>query len=196
MDSNKPNYVYNSTKIYRNNYPIDINIDSICDELYDIAGNRSNFEEIMKKLENDILTSDNIKKAKEDKKLKKNAFYSYNDLYNGNKFVFKSTLPEGEIMKEPTYQTSVLHKKYTDVNANSKFYFPQKDQTLIGEQTNFKTQWTNRANKIILDNQNLMGNSNMMGNTFNNVQNIYASNPLNQDVISKTNSPRQANNIL
>ena len=196
MDSNKPNYVYNSTKIYRNNYPIDINIDSICDELYDIAGNRSSFEEIMKKLENDILTSDNIKKTKEDKKLKKNAFYSYNDLYNGNKFVFKSTLPEGEIMKEPTYQTSVLHKKYTDVNANSKFYFPQKDQTLIGEQTNFKTQWTNRANKIILDNQNLMGNSNMMGNTFNNVQNIYASNPLNQDVISKTNSPRHANNIL
>ena len=50
MDSNKPNYVYNSTKIYKNNYPIDINVDAICDELYDIAGNRSNFEEIMKKL--------------------------------------------------------------------------------------------------------------------------------------------------
>ena len=162
MDSNKPNYVYNSTKIYKNNYPIDINVDSICDELYDIAGNQSNFEEIMKKLENDILTSDNIKKTKEDKKLKKNAFYSYNDLYNGNKFVFKSTLPEGEIMKEPAYQTNVLHKKYTDVNANSKFYYPNEDN--IQNMNNTRSQWTNRANRIFMDSQNNFNNTTRVSN--------------------------------
>ena len=95
----------------------------------------------MKRVENDVLNSDDVKKAKKDeKKLKQNTFYSTNNLYNGNKFIFKSTVPEGELIKEPIYQSSILHKKYTDVNANSKYYFPQKDQTIMGEQINFKTQ--------------------------------------------------------
>ena len=94
-----------------------------------------------------------------------------NDLYNGNKFIFRTTLPEGELMKEPVYQSSVLHKKYTDVNANSKYYFPQKDDNIMTEQINFKTQWTNRANKILLDSQNLMGNK-TQNNKINNFQSI------------------------
>ena len=159
MDSNQSNYVYNCTKIYKNNYPIDIDIDSICDELYSIAGNHSSFEEIMKRIENEVLASDDYKKAKkDDKMLKQNIFYSMNDLYNGNKLSFRTTLPEGELIKEPIYQSSILHKKYTDVNANSKYYFPQKDQAIMEEPVNFKTQWTNRANKILLDSQNLTGN--------------------------------------
>ena len=141
LDQNESNYVYNSTKIYKNNYPIDIDVDSICDELYSIAGNRASFEEIMKRIENDILTSEVSKKSKKDEKgIKQNTFYSMNDLYNGNKFIFRTTLPEGELMKEPVYQSSVLHKKYTDVNANSKYYFPQKDDNIMTEQINFKTQ--------------------------------------------------------
>jgi len=96
------NYIYNSTKIYKNNYPIDIDVDSICDELYSIAGNRESFEEIMKRIENDIMNSEVSKKSKKDEKgVKQNTFYSANDLYNGNKFIFRTTLPEGELMKEP-----------------------------------------------------------------------------------------------
>ena len=172
IDQNESNYVYNSTKIYKNNYPIDIDVDSICDELYSIAGNRASFEEIMKRIENDILTSEVSKKTKKDEKgIKQNTFYSMNDLYNGNKFIFRTTLPEGELMKEPVYQSSVLHKKYTDVNANSKYYFPQKDDNIMTEQINFKTQWTNRANKILLDSQNLMGNK-TQNNKINNFQSI------------------------
>jgi len=172
LDQNESNYVYNSTKIYKNNYPIDIDVDSICDELYSIAGNRASFEEIMKRIENDILTSEVSKKSKKDEKgIKQNTFYSMNDLYNGNKFIFRTTLPEGELMKEPVYQSSVLHKKYTDVNANSKYYFPQKDDNIMTEQINFKTQWTNRANKILLDSQNLMGNKSQ-NNKINNFQSI------------------------
>ena len=172
LDQNESNYVYNSTKIYKNNYPIDIDVDSICDELYSIAGNRASFEEIMKRIENDILTSEVSKKSKKDEKgIKQNTFYSMNDLYNGNKFIFRTTLPEGELMKEPFYQSSVLHKKYTDVNANSKYYFPQKDDNIMTEQINFKTQWTNRANKILLDSQNLMGNK-TQNNKINNFQSI------------------------
>jgi len=172
LEQNESNYVYNSTKIYKNNYPIDIDVDSICDELYSIAGNRASFEEIMKRIENDILTSEVSKKSKKDEKgIKQNTFYSMNDLYNGNKFIFRTTLPEGELMKEPVYQSSVLHKKYTDVNANSKYYFPQKDDNIMTEQINFKTQWTNRANKILLDSQNLMGNK-TQNNKINNFQSI------------------------
>ena len=185
--SNQSNYVYNSTKIYRNNYPIDIDVDSLCEELYSIAGNRASFEEIMKRVENDVLTSDDVKKSrKEENKLKQNTFYSMNDLYNGNKFMFRTTLPEGELIKEPIYQSSILHKKYTDVNANSKFYFPQKDQTIMGGQVNFKTQWTNRANKILLDSQTLTGNIPLSPKTSNN-QFIHSL-PISQDIMSKLNS--------
>ena len=75
-------------------------------------------------------------------------------------------------MKEPIYQSSILHKKYTDVNANSKYYFPQKDDNIMSEQINFKTQWTNRANKILLDSQVLMGNKSPNSKTVNNFQSI------------------------
>ena len=150
--NSKTNYVYNSTKIYKNNYPVDINIDSITQELYNVAGNRSAVEEIIHRVENDILNSD-IKKSKiDDKNIRNN--YTINNIYNGNNYGFRTTLPEGELMKEPIYQTNVLHKKYTDVNANSKYYFPQKEDNILTEENNYKTQWTNRANKILLESQN------------------------------------------
>ena len=146
--------VYNSTKIYKNNYPVDIDIDSISEELYSVAGNRGAVEEIIQKVENDILNSD-LKKTKNDEKnLKQNNLYTMNNIYSGNKYGFRTTLPEGELMKEPIYQSNILHKKYTDVNANSKFYFPQKEDNILTEQNNYKTQWTNRANKILLESQN------------------------------------------
>ena len=170
-EKGKQNYVYNSTKIYKNNYPIDIDVDSICEELYSIAGNRASFEDIMKRIENDILTSEVTKKKKDEKSIKQNTYYSMNDGYNGNKFIFRATLPEGELMKEPIYQSNILHKKYTDVNANSKYYYPQKDDNIMTEQINFKTQWTNRANKILLDSQNLISPKAQNPKNPNNFQN-------------------------
>ena len=171
-EKDNTNYVYNSTKIYKNNYPIDIDIDSICDELYSVAGNRSSFEDIMKRIEKDILTSEVTKKSKKDEKnIKQNIYYSMNDLYNGNKFSFRTTLPEGELIKEPIYKSNILHKKYTDVNANSKYYYPQKDDNIMTEQINFKTQWTNRANKILFDSQNLNSPQKTEIKSSNNFQN-------------------------
>ena len=150
------NYVYNSTKIYKNNYPIDIDIDLISEELYNVAGNRSAVEEIIQKVENDILSSDLKRTKPEEKVIKQTNYYTMSNTYNGNKYGFRTTLPEGELMKEPIYQSNILHKKYTDVNANSKFYFPQKEDNILTEQNNYKTQWTNRANKILLESQNNM----------------------------------------
>ncbi len=159
IEQNPTNYIYNSTKIYRNNYPIDIDVDTICEELYSNAGNRQTFEEIMKKVENDILTAEVSRKAKkEDKYPKQNMYYSASDAFNGNKYSFRTTLPEGELMKEPVYQSNIMHKKYTDVNANSKFYYPSKNLSIMREENNFQNQWTNRANKIILDSQNNWSN--------------------------------------
>ena len=148
------NYVYNSTKIYKNNYPVDIDIDTIAEELYNVAGNRSAVEDIIQKVENDILTSDLKKTKQEEKVTKQNNYYTVNNFYNGSNFGFRTTLPEGELMKEPMYQSNILHKKYTDVNANSKFYFPPKEDNILTEQNNYKTQWTNRANKILIESQN------------------------------------------
>ena len=148
------NYVYNSTKIYKNNYPVEIDIDTIAEELYNVAGNRSAVEDIIQKVENDILTSDLKKTKQEEKVTKQNNYYTVNNFYNGSKFGFRTTLPEGELMKEPMYQSNILHKKYTDVNANSKFYFPPKEDNILTEQNNYKTQWTNRANKILIESQN------------------------------------------
>ena len=161
------NYVYNSTKIYKNNYPIDIDIDSLAEELYNVAGNRSAVEEIIQKVENDILTSDLKKTKAEDKSFKQNNYYTMSNMYNGNKYGFRTTLPEGELMKEPMYQTNILHKKYTDVNANSKFYFPQKEDNILTEQNNYKTQWANRANKILLESQNNINAKSMMNSQSN-----------------------------
>ena len=169
-EKDKTKYVYNTTKIYKNNYPIVIDVDSICDELYNIAGDRESFENVMKRIENDILSSEVTKKTKNDEKyIKQNTYYSMNDIYNGNKFSFRTTLPEGELMKEPAYKSNILHKKYTDVNANSKYYYPQKDDNIMTEQINFRTQWTNRANKILFDNQNLMSSKTLKNTNQNTI---------------------------
>ncbi len=156
IDQNPNKYIYNSTKLYKNGYPIDLDVDMISEELYNNAGNRSTFEEIMKKLEKNILNSDVAKKNTKEEKNKAHLYYSAND-YNGRNLAFRTTLPEGELMKEPIYQSSIFHKKYTDVNANSKFYYPPKDKSIMEDNNHFQNQWTNRANKIVLDSQNIWG---------------------------------------
>ena len=80
MDSNQSNYVYNCTKIYKNNYPINVDVDSICDELYNIAGNRASFEDIMKR---DLakLGTGNVKNTSE--KLSDVTVYEIKNLDNG-----------------------------------------------------------------------------------------------------------------
>ena len=41
----------------------------------------------------------------------------------------------------------------------------------MSEQINFKTQWTNRANKILLDSQNLISPKSQNPKSANNLQN-------------------------
>ena len=164
----KSNYVYNITKIYKNNYPVNIDIDLICDKLYTIAGDRPSFSELMNKIEQDIMTSDDAKK------IKKNSYHNnYNPLNiidkGKNKIHFKTTLPEGELIKEPFYKSNILHKKFTDTNANSKFYFPSNNQDILKDESNYKTQWTNRANKILIENENLPGNELVVQKVRNNL---------------------------
>ena len=61
----KENYIYNSTKIYKHNKPINIDIDSICEDLYKSASNREVFNKIMSGLEKDILSSESEKSKKQ-----------------------------------------------------------------------------------------------------------------------------------
>ena len=55
-----------------------------------------------------------------------------------------------------------MHKKYTDVNANSKFYYPNEDN--IQNMNNTRSQWTNRANRIFIDSQNNFNNTTRVSN--------------------------------
>lgn len=143
------NYIYNTTCLYKNQNQIDLDVDAICEELYKTAGDREAFDSIIEKLESNVMSSDTERKPKNiEYPQQKQVFEQYN-----TNFTFKTTLPEGELMHEPIFQTNVLHKKYTDTNANSKYYYPTSDISILGEQNAFKTQWTNRANKIILDSQ-------------------------------------------
>ena len=147
------NYIYNSTKLYKNNKPIDLNIDKICDELYNVSGNKELFDKIMKGIENDVMSSESLIKTNFDSE---NIPKSNN--INQSNFIFKATIPEGELIETGPYQSKIFHKKYNDVNANTKFYYPENDNSNL--EIN-KSQWTNRANRILIDSQNnFMNNSN------------------------------------
>jgi len=147
------NYIYNSTKLYKNNKPIDLNIDKICDELYNASGNKELFDKIMKGIENDVMSSESLIKTNFDSE---NIPKSNN--INQSNFIFKATIPEGELIETGPYQSKIFHKKYNDVNANTKFYYPENDNSNL--EIN-KSQWTNRANRILIDSQNnFMNNSN------------------------------------
>ena len=83
----------------------------------------------------------------------------FNPLFNQNKLYqqninsyfpnnFVTTLPEGEMLNMKPLQNKTLHKNYTDVHANTKFYYPDEydNRSDIAKDV----QWTDRANNIKL----------------------------------------------
>lgn len=156
MSNTQNKFIYNNICLYKNNQPLDIDIDVICDELYAVADNKQKFKEIMDKLEKDVLSSDI-----DPPKRNINNYYSSN---KKNNTIIKSTVPQGELLKYPTYQTKILHKKYTDVNANTKFYYPSQN---INKLEPNKSTWTNRANQILLNSNTNFYNVNDTNNTIN-----------------------------
>ena len=92
---------------------------------------------------------------------------------------FVSTLPEGEMLNMKPLQNKTLHRNYTDVHANTKYYYPDEydNRSDIAKDV----QWTDRANNINLlyntsttpnrqyiNNQNfdLKANRNMLMNNY------------------------------
>ena len=88
-----------------------------------------------------------------------NQKYDFNPLFNQNKLYqqntnsyfpnnFVTTLPEGEMLNMKPLQNKTLHKNYTDVHANTKFYYPDEydNRSDIAKDV----QWTDRANNINL----------------------------------------------
>ena len=183
------NYIYNSTKLYKNNIPIELNIDTICEQLYNAGGNKELFDKIMKGIENDVMTSESVLKTNIDSE----------NIPQSNSMNFVLTIPEGELIETGPYQSKILHKKYNDVNANTKYYYPENDNT--NNEIN-KSQWTNRANRILIDSQNkLMTNSNrvnlsnsMKKNNFMNSLSDYQGNFNNSNVNMNSNINVNSNN--
>ena len=158
MSKSKDNFQYNSTCLYKNNVPINLDIDSICDDLYKCADNKELFDEIMKGIEKDVMTSDLEKKDFS----KMNNFRPPVTNFNENKFYYKNTVPEGELITPGPYQQKI-HKKYNDVNANTKFYYPSENSATADIN---KSQWTNRANRIVMDSQFIPSQRNTPNNNF------------------------------
>ena len=88
-----------------------------------------------------------------------NQKYDFNPLFNQHKLYqqntnsyfpnnFVTTLPEGEMLNMKPLQNKTLHKNYTDVHANTKFYYPDEydNRSDIAKDV----QWTDRANNINL----------------------------------------------
>ena len=90
-----------------------------------------------------------------------------------------TTLPEGEMLNMKPLQNKTLHRNYTDVHANTKYYYPDEydNRSDIAKDV----QWTDRANNINLiyntstsphrqyiNNQNfdLKANRNMLMNNY------------------------------
>lgn len=184
-------FKYNSTILYKNNMPVNIDIDSICEDLYKNAHSKEIFNEIMAGVEKDVMSSDIIKKDQSylpstpSSQYNQNyGNYGYNNsIKNTNKYSFKSTIPEGELISPTPYHQKILHKKYTDVNANSKYYYP--NESTMGNEIN-KSQWTNRANRIVLDSQN--NYSTMRGNGIGNFSMMSSINHNNTQLMNSGNA--------
>ena len=69
-----------------------------------------------------------------------------------------TTIPEGEMLNLKPLQNKMMHKNYTDVHANSKFYYPEEYENKSDIMKDM--QWTDRANNI-----NLMYNPPANSNT-------------------------------
>ena len=193
-------FKYNSTTLYKNNLPLNIDIDSICDDLYKNGTNKEVFNEIMSSLEKEVLSSDIVKKTETQYPSPISTYPSYSNYgtQKTNKYSFKSTIPEGELMSPTPYHQKVLHKKYTDVNANSKYYYP--NDTLIENELN-KSQWTNRANRIILDSHNnfnstRIGSSNYTMNNNNMTQMLNSGNMSSIQMGNTTNPYMQTSGLM
>ena len=152
-------FKYNSTTLYKNNLPINFDIDSICEDLYNCANNKSLFNEIMAGIEKEVFSSETTKKELSQtiiphSSFSNNNYQVFNTSQKNQRIAFRNTVPEGELINSGPYLHKSFHKKYTDVNANSKYYFPSENvYPMIRSEMN-KSQWTNRANRIILDSHN------------------------------------------
>lgn len=175
--SKLPQFTYNSTSITKNNRKTDIDIDLICEDLYRSVPDKEKFKQIMDSLQDEIFSEDRNSRStiatsqtylqhpqmgssyanQAYNQPMSMAMTSFPSSTNPNVLRFKSTIPDGEMITPGPYQERTQHKKYNDVNANSNYYYPKQDNC-IHDST--RSQWTNRANRIIYDSQSNWSNYN------------------------------------
>lgn len=181
----KSKYIFNSVNLSKNNKPLDLDIESLCEDLYSVRDSKKSFLKMMSELNKDVLCSDidkgnqivyyepeQFEKEKEDNSNKDNyfrhrrssnqsfnSFNNYNSFnsYNGrfpenkSRFCLRKTIPEGVLLQNPIFRQNNKHKRYTDVNANSNYYFPKENNSIEFN----KGQWMNRANQICINAQSM-----------------------------------------
>lgn len=129
---------------------------------------------------------------------KNSNFYQHNNNFGGNILEKQNYLSSNNIIKKSgivqdnllknnfpkfvnnsNFNKNYIQKKYTDVHANTKFYYPDNYNEDPDDLNLDKSQWTDRANTSTIynrQNTNLsyVSNSNSISNNFNDKHNMYS----------------------
>lgn len=158
-----------------------IDIDSICSELSKCSNNRELFNAVMNDLKEEILGEDSITNINQHPQIEIKSFKEFilyhnnrvnayssntnNDNMKSNSlssqimpttneyytYKFVSSVPEGEMVNRKPLKNQIMHKNYTDVHANSKYYYSNQFQEGNGLSTD--SQWINKTNNIMMNSQ-------------------------------------------
>ena len=208
------NYNENENEDYKKH---EIDIDQMVTDLLQTSKDKNKFYQIMENLERVFLGEENQKNKNNSFKktfCESNGYRRTNDLeqkfapskthranyserqyednYNDNNFNFsKNSLKNNiEYNNNQVNNNGKIHKKYTDVHANTKYYYPSEYQNSYEDtELNIEpSQWTDRANRSTLytnnnyvpnHNKNYENNSNF--NSLNLGRNLYANVQNNQN---------------
>ncbi len=134
---------------YKNTYqPEPLNIQEKAYELLSTFNNRQDFVNIMKHIDREIMGDDLLSDADfEEEPIKQVIKYQRSNIVN------TAVIPSYEQSKTPTrlrnespgFPLKKLHKKYTDVHANSKYYYPEEYN--VSENELEPSQWNDRSNR-------------------------------------------------
>lgn len=151
----------------------ELDIDKVVQDLLKAGRDKNKFKIIMENIHKDFLGEDKLSDSEvkhethnNQKSFTKNKFNYDTSLQHTNKNWNKNERPEIRSNFEASHQKEnnmmnpsrlvVNHKKYTDVHANTKYYYPTEySNTYDGDEFSISpSQWTDRANRNVLYSKN------------------------------------------
>jgi hypothetical protein len=144
MNMDKMRFNYN-----RNTYQHEpLNVQEKAYELLSTYNNRDDFINIMKHIDREIMGDDllsDVEPEEEPVKPINHIKYQRSNTTNMIPTYEQSKIPTRMRNESPGHALKKIHKKYTDVHANSKYYYP--DECNVSENDLEPSQWNDRSNR-------------------------------------------------